>query len=153
MFGNYDDVDLTATDYLADISASSRKMAMVLLLKERERSDEMRLWCFDVLEEVAWGFHGSDCSCPLALYDDIRVRVRGSARAIRRSLDDGSKDTGTWEFIHATDREQFINELLVSEHLAASLGEVKAELERELSLRQAALDRQRASIHEELEPP
>ena len=55
---------LTADPYLARMSASSPRTASDLLAAARWRSAQMRLWVYDVLEQVAWGFHGPDCLAP-----------------------------------------------------------------------------------------
>jgi hypothetical protein len=68
----------------------------------------------------------------------MRVRVRGTSRAIMRALQDGSDGIGTWAFINAIDRTDFIESLLISDHLAASLSEVKIEFDREMIRRKTS---------------
>jgi len=53
--------DLTANPYLARISTSSPRKAVALLEAERRRFEEMRMWCYDILQQVAWGYQGIAC--------------------------------------------------------------------------------------------
>jgi len=77
-------IDPEATAYLAEIGKVSREYATAVVMAERDRSDRVRVWMHEVLEELAWRPHQNNC-CPLVdprYRANIEVRARGCYRAI-----------------------------------------------------------------------
>jgi hypothetical protein len=124
--------------YLAEISRSSRDLAETVMSRELERVTEARLWLFDLIEMVAWGWSihgGQQCNCPLEGLEDPVVRVRAAAMAARALIEATGQDLLDFAREHAETAAEFGRQILTSPELAKAVETALVERHEELAER------------------
>lgn len=130
------------SEYLASIATSSREVATAVMENELAKHDQMRRWMFDALVQIAWGWHGQNCSCPLEQTEDPVVRVEAVAGAIREMVERGAEqnEMDGWQYTQkVVDMDSFQDELLDSATLREHLEKAQDDRAKELSARKRML--------------